>query len=157
MFEEPSCVKELGKTYRKTKGSFEKDFKRESAAKDVLVFVDDEEFFLIEDHKLLCPNTIYQEKASVNQSSKHVENENKTIRRSHKRMNKLKYILENRIGMDKLKSVSNFLRKRKLVLLQDDVLSSVNEILGEDMDNLLPVVFELLFLEKRLAQISSIL
>ena len=143
---------EFDRKYRRYEENTEDCCKIETHRNDVLVFVDDEEFFPAKSQSTLDHinprNRVCSEKQ---QPSIRIEADDARCKQAYKRLEKLESILENRIGLDKLKLLCTFLRKVKFAILEDEVLCYVYEILGEDMDQLLPMIFELFLLKKRLS------
>ena len=146
-----------GKFGKKTRENSTNDYNVEA---DVLVLIDDDKFSLmnknnVDDSMILKRNTRDQDKCLLQRPSKMVERSSKMIEDNYEKMEKLQAMLEDKIGVSKLKVLCDFLRKRKLALLEDDVLSYVHHVLGNETDNLLPPLLELLLLDKRLYQISN--
>ena len=155
----PSSVKEYLNEFSKPcwnpEAIVKNNCKMEFVTKDILIFVDDEEFLPVKDQNsedIFIPNASFYDKDSLQQFTKQLEFKHGKMEIDRERMEKLQLILQSRLREHELKIVCNFLRKRKLALLEDDVLSYVHQILGKEVDNLLPMIIEFLLLEKKLSQ-----
>ena len=145
---------EVDRKYRKPEENVEECCKVEAHRNYALVFVDDEEFFPAKSQSALDRSNSRTSFCNKKQQpSMRIEANDARCKQAHERIEKLESMLGNRIGLDKLKLLCTFLRKVKFAILEDEVLCYVYEILGEDMDHLLPVIFELFLLKKRLSQL----
>lgn len=121
---------------------------------DILVFIDDEHFFKKEDaaRSIIPPTPIKFIQNSTGLTAQPPITT--TVEQNLGRIKDLQLALDNKIGIDEMKSVCEFLRRKKLALLEDNVYLHVEKILGDETDSVLLSIFELLMLEKRLGQVS---
>lgn len=117
--------------------------------RDILVFIDDDKFFSTIENK---PDSFLPAESVICSQDMFLsfQEPSQTEKKRYERMTRLRSKLEDKLGIEKLKLVRKFLHEKNFALLADDVLFHFQGLVGSEADNILPSIFELLMLEKRL-------